>query len=260
MALITCPECGRKNVSDMAEACPSCGYPINESSVEIDDPVYIPDISSSINDDKVRENKKIETKGLSTKAYGYIIAGTAVFLILLISVSSKPKSSSKPLYLDSSHNKGYSTVNSRYYSDYSYTTKDSALSQAQSYLKSGHFSRQGLIEQLEYEGFSTSEATSATDKSGADWNAESLETANSYLKTGDFSFKGLQEQLEYEGFTDSEINYAMSRCNADWDEEAYESARSYMSHNDFTRSELFDQLEYEGFTHSQIEQAVNKVF
>lgn len=28
MALIKCPECGRKNVSDIAEACPNCGYNI----------------------------------------------------------------------------------------------------------------------------------------------------------------------------------------------------------------------------------------
>lgn len=28
MALIKCPECGRENVSDMAESCPTCGYGI----------------------------------------------------------------------------------------------------------------------------------------------------------------------------------------------------------------------------------------
>lgn len=28
MALISCPECGRENVSDSAEACPNCGYGI----------------------------------------------------------------------------------------------------------------------------------------------------------------------------------------------------------------------------------------
>ena len=28
MALIKCPECGRENVSDSAEACPNCGYGI----------------------------------------------------------------------------------------------------------------------------------------------------------------------------------------------------------------------------------------
>lgn len=28
MALVKCPECGRENVSDNAEACPECGYGI----------------------------------------------------------------------------------------------------------------------------------------------------------------------------------------------------------------------------------------
>ncbi len=28
MALVKCPECGRENVSDSAEACPNCGYGI----------------------------------------------------------------------------------------------------------------------------------------------------------------------------------------------------------------------------------------
>ena len=30
MALITCPECGRENVSDTAQMCPSCGYGIKK--------------------------------------------------------------------------------------------------------------------------------------------------------------------------------------------------------------------------------------
>lgn len=28
MALVTCPECGRERVSDLAETCPECGFPI----------------------------------------------------------------------------------------------------------------------------------------------------------------------------------------------------------------------------------------
>lgn len=30
MALVKCPECGRENVSDAAEACPSCGYAVKK--------------------------------------------------------------------------------------------------------------------------------------------------------------------------------------------------------------------------------------
>lgn len=35
MALITCPECGRDKISDYAECCPSCGYPIKKRYDEI---------------------------------------------------------------------------------------------------------------------------------------------------------------------------------------------------------------------------------
>lgn len=37
MALITCPECGRENVSDTAIACPGCGYAIREHFERIKD-------------------------------------------------------------------------------------------------------------------------------------------------------------------------------------------------------------------------------
>lgn len=31
MGLITCPECGRQNVSEYAEACPSCGFNVKQN-------------------------------------------------------------------------------------------------------------------------------------------------------------------------------------------------------------------------------------
>lgn len=34
MALITCPECG-KEVSDTANNCPNCGYPIAQKKLQI---------------------------------------------------------------------------------------------------------------------------------------------------------------------------------------------------------------------------------
>lgn len=37
MALITCPECGRNNVSDSAEACPVCGHGIREHFIKSND-------------------------------------------------------------------------------------------------------------------------------------------------------------------------------------------------------------------------------
>lgn len=131
------------------------------------------------------------------------------------------------------------------------TGEQNALESAQSYLRYMAFSRDGLIDQLEYEGFTTSEATYAVDNCGADWNEQALESANSYLSHMAFSYTGLIDQLEYEGFTTEQATYAVDSCGADWNEQAAKSAESYLSHMSFSREELIDQLEYEGFTHEQ---------
>lgn len=80
-------------------------------------------------------------------------------------------------------------------------SQKNAVKKAQSYLRAMAFSRQGLIEQLEYEGFSNEDATYGADNSGADWMAQAVKKAQSYLDAMAFSRQGLIEQLEYEGFT-----------------------------------------------------------
>ena len=35
MALVSCPECGRENVSDSAVSCPECGYNIKEHFIKL---------------------------------------------------------------------------------------------------------------------------------------------------------------------------------------------------------------------------------
>lgn len=87
-----------------------------------------------------------------------------------------------------------------------------ALKSAMSYLKYSAFSYTGLIEQLEYEKYSKSEATYAADNCGADWNEQAYKSAKQYLKYSSFSRSGLIEQLEYEGFTHSQAVYAADMC------------------------------------------------
>ena len=84
-----------------------------------------------------------------------------------------------------------------------------AVSSAKSYLQHLSFSYSGLIEQLEYEGFSTEEATYGADHSGANWNEQAVKSAKSYLKHMSFSRQGLIEQLEYEGFTHEQAVYGV---------------------------------------------------
>jgi hypothetical protein len=78
---------------------------------------------------------------------------------------------------------------------------------AGSYLALTAFSRSGLIEQLEFEGYSTADATYGTDAQKADWNAMAAKAAKSYLALTSFSRSGLIEQLEFEGYTPAQAAY-----------------------------------------------------
>ncbi|MCR2809261.1 MULTISPECIES: Ltp family lipoprotein [unclassified Microbacterium] len=88
--------------------------------------------------------------------------------------------------------------------------QQNAIKEAQSYLAYSGFSRSGLIGQLEYEGYTTDEATFGADNAGADWNAEAAESATSYMEYSSFSRDGLYEQLAYEGFSDAEILFGLA--------------------------------------------------
>ncbi|GAC85910.1 hypothetical protein GP2_045_00250 [Gordonia paraffinivorans NBRC 108238] len=89
--------------------------------------------------------------------------------------------------------------------------RSNAVAMARDYLEISGFSRSGLIDQLEYEGFSTSDATAAVNQLEADgevdWYEQAARTARSYREISPFSRKGLIEQLEYEGFTYQQAVY-----------------------------------------------------
>lgn len=133
-----------------------------------------------------------------------------------------------------------------------------ALNSAKSYLSFTAFSYNGLIEQLEYEGFTNSEALYAVDNCGADWNEQAVKCAKSYLNTTAFSYEGLIEQLEYEGFTHEQAVYGADNSNINTKDQALESALSYLKTAAFSYSGLIEQLEYEGFSHEEAVSAVDK--
>lgn len=85
-----------------------------------------------------------------------------------------------------------------------------ALDKAKKYLDYTAFSKSGLIEQLEYEGFSNSEAQYAVSNCGADWYEQAAKKAEKYLEYTSFSRSGLIDQLEFEGFTSSQAEYAVT--------------------------------------------------
>ena len=75
---------------------------------------------------------------------------------------------------------------------------------AESYLDYTSFSRQGLVDQLVYEGFSAGDATSAVNSLSVDWTHQARLKAGDYLAYTSFSRQGLIEQLEYDGFSHSD--------------------------------------------------------
>ena len=89
--------------------------------------------------------------------------------------------------------------------------RSQATSMAKSYLRSQGFSKSGLVEQLEYEGFSHSAAVWGASHAGANWLTQAVLVAKSYLRS-QFSRSGLMEQLEYEGFTHYQAAYGVSRA------------------------------------------------
>ena len=88
-------------------------------------------------------------------------------------------------------------------------SQQNAIRQAESYLRVMAFSRQGLIDQLEFGGFTPTQAVYGVDNCAANWNEQAAESANSYLKTMAFSRQGLIDQLEFGGFTPTQAVYGV---------------------------------------------------
>ena len=89
--------------------------------------------------------------------------------------------------------------------------QQNARQKAESYLNFTAFSRQGLIEQLEYEGFSNIDAEYGADAVNADWMEQAALKAKQYLDSSSFSKQGLIDQLVFEGYTQEEAEYGVSQ-------------------------------------------------
>lgn len=140
-----------------------------------------------------------------------------------------------------------------------YDSDSEIIKKTKLYLDTSAFSYDGLVSQLQYEGYSEKEAKDAIDSISVDWKKQSLKYAESYLKSSSFSFNGLQEQLIYSGFSEDEAWYGAFYSNTDWKEQAVKKAKSYLEISQFSRDDLIEQLVYEGFTNEEAEYAVDKI-
>ena len=76
-----------------------------------------------------------------------------------------------------------------------------AVRAAKQYLEYQAFSLKGLVRQLKFEGYSTSDATYGATHAGANWMKQAVKSAKAYLEYMPFSFSGMVSQLKFEGFT-----------------------------------------------------------
>lgn len=130
---------------------------------------------------------------------------------------------------------------------------------AANYLRFQAFSRKGLIEQLEYEGYSHKDAVYGVDANQVNWKLQAAKSAKNYLRTMAFSKSGLVNQLVYEGYSRAQATYGVSKSKANWNAQAVKKAKSYLQSMAFSRSGLIEQLVYEGFTQAQASYAVSRV-
>ena len=88
--------------------------------------------------------------------------------------------------------------------------QQNALNKALEYLSFMPFSYSGLLNQLEFEGFTKEEATYGVDHCGADWSHQAALKAEDYLNFMSFSRQGLIDQLMFDGFTAEQAEYGVT--------------------------------------------------
>lgn len=90
--------------------------------------------------------------------------------------------------------------------------QENAIRSADDYISFSAFSKTGLIEQLEFEGYSKEDATFAVNSLRVNWKEQAAKSAEDYLEYSGFSRSGLIEQLEFEGFTREQAEYGVTQA------------------------------------------------
>lgn len=246
-----CKNCG-KEIGN-AKFCPECGHKV-EASLYPDPPMK-------------KQKKKSLGKGCLTSVLVFIVLVLVLGAIFGNTGDSDaidetlPKTETTVSTSSSLAEDSPETISTTYAPSVNSTSvaESNALRAAKNYLAFTAFSYNGLIKQLEFEGYTTEEATYAVDNCGADWDEQALKSANNYLSFTAFSYTGLIKQLEYEQYTTEQATYAADNCGADWKEQAAKAAKNYVDMMPFSRSSLIEQLKYEGYTDEQAAHGADSV-
>ena len=86
-------------------------------------------------------------------------------------------------------------------------SQQKALDRAKEYLSNLPLSHDGMVTQLEFDGYSNADATYAADNCGANWNEQAARMANQLLTTGSYTRATMIEELKSNGFTDDQAAY-----------------------------------------------------
>ena len=192
MATVKCPNCG-KDVPAYGTVCPHCWA----------------NVGQTFNADN--------EKPASKKSYGgkIALALCALVIIGIILGGKQTKSRYETSQTASAPKSSYVTSTQPKTTNVSTATmgEKNALLSAQNYLRAGlGFSKKGLENQLDYEGYTQSEISYAISHCGADWKQQAEISAKNYLRSGiGFSRSGLIDQLIYEGYTLEEAEHGAEK-------------------------------------------------
>ena len=178
----------------------------------------------------VKEQPKKETTVVTAKDkfafYSFIFFLIAIASLIVVTVVPKISDAIEDYKIheevanedydyDTSSSSDDDTSTSSFTDDYSALDYESqnCYDQAMSYLDFMAFSRNGLIQQLQHDGYTDQAISNALDlleKYYVSWDTEAVKKAQEYMETFSFSQQRLYEQLIHDGFTEEQANYGAS--------------------------------------------------
>lgn len=152
-------------------------------------------------------------------------------------------------------------VEEEFYNKEHYNNYDNALEKALSYLDTSiPFSFKGLVEQLEYEGFSSDASLYAVEQCDVDWDSNAIHAVYDYLDYSPYSYQFLLNYLEFDGFTNEQALNALEYCDIDFKVQAAKAVEEYLKEHNYSQEEMIEELEYDGYTREEISFAMENVY